>query len=424
MDQNKITLIISGIILISLTGCITNEIGFVNDTVNINGSALSPDLNSYVMEVGAGTDPTNWTTLGVVLTDGGGSNINEDLLAAWNTSAVSNGKYTIRLSVTDSYGVTSQDLVYVTVDNLNETPAPCPTWSCSNLVEGLNNVDIGLTQGEYGCNMNCSITCECPSNMHMGIYSTGDLEYSYDFLCLGGVNRTGTWSSTDAFNDTVNILFTSDRSIGGSDGYTGFSINNITCTPYCLSQSNYYGDEYVSRVQLNTGVKSSSGSYYSDYTSPVFTTLVAGQSYTLYVDVTTISSFTEYVKAWIDFNQDYDFDDAGEEIYLGTDTVNGVHTFSKVFIVPLGAVSGNTRMRVSDEWNSAPSPCGTYIYGEVEDYTVEINSSTAPECNLSGDHPPCGDVTLTEVIDFINLWTQGQASLADVINLINAWAGG
>jgi len=46
-----------------------------------------------------------------------------------------------------------------------------------------------------------------------------------------------------------------------------------------------------------------------------------------------------------------------------------------------------------------------------------------PVCELPGDYPPCGEVTLEEVVDFINLWAQGQADLGDVVNLINAWAG-
>ena len=43
--------------------------------------------------------------------------------------------------------------------------------------------------------------------------------------------------------------------------------------------------------------------------------------------------------------------------------------------------------------------------------------------NFPGDYPTCGEVTLEEVVDFINLWVGGQAELEDVVNLINAWAG-
>ncbi|MEA3254996.1 MAG: S8 family serine peptidase [Candidatus Altiarchaeota archaeon] len=44
------------------------------------------------------------------------------------------------------------------------------------------------------------------------------------------------------------------------------------------------------------------------------------------------------------------------------------------------------------------------------------------ECTLGGDYPPCDEVTLTEVVDFINLWSQDQSDLTDAINLVNAWA--
>ncbi|RLI86885.1 MAG: hypothetical protein DRO76_03210 [Candidatus Altiarchaeales archaeon] len=43
-------------------------------------------------------------------------------------------------------------------------------------------------------------------------------------------------------------------------------------------------------------------------------------------------------------------------------------------------------------------------------------------CELPGDYPPCGEVTLEEVVDFILLWAQGQAPLSEVVDLINAWA--
>ena len=61
-------------------------------------------------------------------------------------------------------------------------------------------------------------------------------------------------------------------------------------------------------------------------------------------------------------------------------------------------------------WNDEGATGCTYSCGEI--------------CDLSGDYPPCGEVTLSEVVDFINLWAQGQALIADVIDLINAWVSG
>jgi hypothetical protein len=56
--------------------------------------------------------------------------------------------------------------------------------------------------------------------------------------------------------------------------------------------------------------------------------------------------------------------------------------------------------------------------------TTLTTTTTIGECDLPGDYPPCDEVTLDEVIDFINLWAQDQASLSDVLNLIHAWALG
>ena len=42
--------------------------------------------------------------------------------------------------------------------------------------------------------------------------------------------------------------------------------------------------------------------------------------------------------------------------------------------VPETALTGITRMRISMKWYQAPPSCGTFSYGEVEDYTVSIGN--------------------------------------------------
>jgi hypothetical protein len=74
----------------------------------------------------------------------------------------------------------------------------------------------------------------------------------------------------------------------------------------------------------------------------------------------------------------------------------------------------------------------TYFIGTVEQQvgattttsTISTTTSTTQACNLKGDYPPCGTVSLTEVVDYINKWTIGESQLADVISLINGWAAG
>jgi hypothetical protein len=55
--------------------------------------------------------------------------------------------------------------------------------------------------------------------------------------------------------------------------------------------------------------------------------------------------------------------------------------------------------------------------------TSSTSTSTTITCELKGDYPPCGDITLSEVVDMINQWIAGQATLEEVIYIINAWAG-
>lgn len=49
-------------------------------------------------------------------------------------------------------------------------------------------------------------------------------------------------------------------------------------------------------------------------------------------------------------------------------------------------------------------------------------TTTEASCSLAGDFEPCGEVSLSEVVSYINEWSHGTAYLGDVVALINAWA--
>ena len=53
--------------------------------------------------------------------------------------------------------------------------------------------------------------------------------------------------------------------------------------------------------------------------------------------------------------------------------------------MPVSALLGVTRMRVSMKYNSGPAPCDNFTYGEVEDYCVQViegNAVQEPSSNL------------------------------------------
>ncbi len=110
-----------------------------------------------------------------------------------------------------------------------------------------------------------------------------------------------------------------------------------------------------------------------------------GQSYTLSVNVNTNTLTTGWsenqVLAWIDFNQDLDFDDAGEQVLIST--IEALDIYSGSVTIPAGAVIGTTRMRIRlhDTHDGSgyinvfnDTPCGVASYGEIEDYVLNITS--------------------------------------------------
>jgi PKD repeat protein len=93
--------------------------------------------------------------------------------------------------------------------------------------------------------------------------------------------------------------------------------------------------------------------------------LVVGEPATIQI----IASVSGYLKAWVDFNQDGEWNDIGEMI-LNTQAAPGENTFQ--IIIPNDAAVGNTCTRFRFSTNVINSSGGTAKNGEVEDYFVDI----------------------------------------------------
>ena len=192
---------------------------------------------------------------------------------------------------------------------------------------------------------------------------------SYHWTSNGTANNLRLKPWLDPTNSGVLTLAGSANPCSSSTGPC--SASSTTC------------DEYINTVQLNTINNTSACSVggYGNYLS-TSTNLIKGNQYSITVTPDLLSqtgsAFTnDEIAVWIDYNNDSDFLDAGEQVgyvLVGTGWSN-VFTFT----VPTSAVSSAVRMRVRISYSTdgAIVPCGLSTYGEVEDYTVNITTSGA-----------------------------------------------
>lgn len=168
--------------------------------------------------------------------------------------------------------------------------------------------------------------------------------------------------------------------------------------------------EYIANVTLETINNSTNCSGYSDYTAQS-TTLTKGSSYSVAIQpgVAGVGAGQAYtddeIAVWIDWNDDADFNDAGEQVGYVIVAAGFSSTFN--FTVPASAVTGDVvmRCRISYEPDDGPiDPCGTTTWGEVEDYTISIidagggGSAPTADFNASATNVTEGTtVTLTDL---------------------------
>ncbi len=176
------------------------------------------------------------------------------------------------------------------------------------------------------------------------------------------------------FTATSSTSYTSDIALDDLSLVTTGGNTNPDPTGYCASNGDNVSDEYIQRVQLgsidNTSNASNGG--YADYTTQS-TTLNATNNTITITPAWTGRVYSEGYAVWIDFNRDGDFEDANELVFSQSPTQ--ANTVSGSFDVPATAQSGATRMRVSMRYNETPATCGSFDYGEVEDYNVTITNT-------------------------------------------------
>ncbi len=182
----------------------------------------------------------------------------------------------------------------------------------------------------------------------------------------------GTPATSTAQNPTItyNTMGTFDvtlvaSSAHASDTETKVDYITVSTKTYCPSQGNTYSMEWIAGVQVDMMNNPSGAAGYTDFTNITYYLL---PFYTVNVTLTpgfSGTAYTEYWKIWIDYNNDCNFDGPGEEVFSGVGSGVVTGSFTTAY-----CIYDITRMRVSMKYGGYPTPCETFTYGEVEDYTV------------------------------------------------------
>lgn len=149
------------------------------------------------------------------------------------------------------------------------------------------------------------------------------------------------------------------------------------CYPKAIAKPSTY-NMYIDRVRLgDIDSQYYNDTCYTDYTQwGPRTLLTRGAAFTMTLNAgPTIYYNYMYYAAWIDYNNDEDFSDAGESLGQYKTTVQNAE-FTLSFTVPAGTPIGKARMRVRCTYSAAAitvDPCLTYSYGEAKDFIVGIS---------------------------------------------------
>lgn len=229
------------------------------------------------------------------------------------------------------------------------------------------------------------------------------------------------------------------RDIYNQDNNSGY--NNMCDTVYNWNDGGYTGCTYkciptttttIPPTTTSTTTSSTSTSTSTSTTNPAIVavsrilpdSVVAGKSYTvnLMVDISDVNrpnalNLTEiYPTGW----------NISNITFNGTARTDS-HHIEWVF----SAISNPVQDCVVNYTLLVPqNASGTYNFSGHADIGTSNNiliqgSNTLTigvNCAMRGDQPPCGEVSLIEVINGISNWSSGSATLSEVISLITAWA--
>ena len=235
------------------------------------------------------------------------------------------------------------------------------------------------------------------------------------------------WSSTISADNPefAKYLYYSNAIVNPNAGgfrEQGSSVRCLRKVTYC-SVAVDYDVEPISLVSFGdiyneTSAVVNATPAYEDFTN-ISTTVGKDETYNLTVKGNTVGQFEHDIRIFMDWNQDKVFDMETEyytvSLLPSTGTDNIVASLD--ITIPTNAALGNTRMRIiKDQWNVYEEgefdACLNAYYGQVEDYTINIQESLGTG-DFSKDNLK---IYPNPTTDFVTLQTDSTIKSIQVFN--------
>ncbi|ALR30307.1 secretion protein [Chryseobacterium sp. IHB B 17019] len=350
--------------------------------ITVNGTAGPFNVssqNSATTYAGGSSQTVTWNVAGT--TANGVNAANVDIL--WSTN--SGNTWTTLLAGTPNDGSQA-----VTIPNSSTTTGRIMVKGSNHIFFDVNNANITVNAGSGGTD---TVAPTAPVLAASGTTSTStNLSWSgatdavgvtgydvYQGASLIGSTASATYTVTSLTPSTTYSFSVKAKDAAGNVSPSSNSVSVTTLAgstvTYCSASATNTADERIGNVKFGTINNTSTGTAgYEDFTS-VSTNVTRGSAYTISVTpVWTSTTYSEAYAVYIDYNKDGDFTDSGELAWSKAGSTTTPATGS--ITIPAAAALGTTRMRVMMKYSSVPtSSCGSYTYGQVEDYTLNIVSS-------------------------------------------------
>lgn len=328
---------------------------------------------------GGSSQNVTWNVAGT--TANGVNAANVDIL--WSTN--SGTTWTTLLAGTPNDGSQA-----VTIPNVTTTTGRIMVKGSNHIFFDVNNANISVNAGSGSTD---TVAPTAPTLSASGTTSTStNLSWSgatdvvgvtgydvYQGTSLVGATASTTYTVTGLTPSTTYSFTVKAKDAAGniSTASNTASVTTLagTSVTYCTATATNTADERIGNVTFGSINNTSTGTAgYENFTS-VSTNVTRGTANTISITpVWTSTKYNEAYAVYIDYNKDGDFADSGELAWTKTGSQTTPVTGS--ITIPSTASLGSTRMRVMMQYNSVPSSsCGSYTYGQVEDYTLNILSS-------------------------------------------------